>query len=412
MGNAPSYNAGMFSGMDYNSLMNNPYLYYAMMSPNINFKAAQEAKTKTEQEETSANTASNDGAKVDYAATQPDESNTGLWVTGIVGAAALITCMAKGGGNPVKGAKALYERFFKSAKTKTSESAKTVLSKMQAVKNGRGEIKLNVPDKTKTFAGKNIPSGVDEYGIRQAVSESRQAFNPEISTLRSFHITTPEDRYTVFIKDGEVTKVVSAKIKEGDVLARLASAEAGSSDAQNLEKIKKIAEELGKNPEEVDKRIFKDVVKNIRYSNQYGDNTLNMVMKEYGETPKLQSLRTLEQFDKNAEAVKAYVPSASEEVFAGELVNQTGNWLIKKGVLTDGVGVLRCNEEIVSGTRCFFEGDKLVKIVQGENTYTEGSFGFIDFVNKNQKAIDKFKKDVFQDKIWDKIPKGADIGVI
>ena len=280
MSNAPSYNAGMFSGMDYNSLMNNPYLYYAMMSPNLNFKAAQENKATNEKAEAASNDASNNGTAVDYAAIQPDESNTGMWVTGAIGAAALIACMAKGGGNPIKGAKALYQKFFKSAESKTSEAAKTALEKMQAVKNGRGEIKLNVPDKTTTFAGKNIRPGVDEYGIQQAISESRQAFNPEISSARSFHITTPENNYTVFINDGEITKVMSAKRGEGDVLARLADAEAGSSDAKILERFKKIAEELGKTSEEVDKSVLQGV-KNIRYSNQYGDDTLNMVMSEY-----------------------------------------------------------------------------------------------------------------------------------
>ena len=410
MGNAPSYNAGMFSGMDYNSLMNNPYLYYAMMSPNINFKAAQEKKTTNENAETASSAASNTGV-VDYAAVQPDESNTGLWVTGAIGAAALIGCMAKGGGNPIKGAKALYQKFFKSAETKTSEDAKTVLSKMQAVKNGNGEIKLNVPDKTKTFAGNKIQAGVNEYGIQQAVSESRQAFNPEISAVQSFHITTPEDSYTVFIKNGEVTKVVSALMKKDeDVLARLTNAGAETSDAKILERFKKIAEELGKDPKEVDKSILKGV-KNIRYSNKYGDDTLNMVMSEYGTVPKLQTLKTLEQFDKTSEVVKKYTPSDSEKLFTGELVQTTG-LISKKGTLVDGVGVLRCDEEIVSGTRCFFEGDKLVKIVQGENTYTEGSFGFIDFVKNNEKAIEQFKKDVFVDKIASKIPNGSVIGTV
>jgi hypothetical protein len=153
-------------------------------------------------------------------------------------------------------------------------------------------------------------------------------------------------------------------------------------------------------------------VTNIRYSNKYGDDTLNMVMKKYGETPKLQSVKTLEQFDKTSDAVKAYVPSGSEEIFTGELVNQTGNWFTKKGVLVDGIGVKKCDEEIVRGTRCFFEGDKLVKIVQGGNTYEEGSFGFIDFVKNNEKAIEQFKKDVFVDKIAAKIPVGSIIGTV
>ena len=409
MTSSPNYNFGYFGGYDYNAIMSNPYFLMAANSPNVNFRANTEGANGAQYVNSVSD--NNQNSVQQAVVSQPAEQEGG---SNFVQGALALTLIGAGAYALFRGHKSGYlEKAWKKFTGKTdNKTVNTVLQNLTAVKNGNGEIKLMVPNKTKTFAGKNIQSGVNEYGIQQAVSESRQAFNPEISVPRSFHVTTPGNNYTVFIKDGEVTKVVSALMKKDeDVLARLVNAEAGSSDAQVLEKFKKIAEELGKKSEEADKTILKEVT-NIRYSNQYGDDTLNMVMTKYGETPKLQSFKTLEQFDKVSEAVKQYTPSASEEVFAGNIINQTGGWLNKKGVLIDGLGVLKCNEEIVSGTRCFFEGDKLVKIVQGENTYTEGSFGFIDFVKKNEKAIEQFKKDVFVDKIAAKIPVGSIIGTV
>ncbi len=409
MTSSPNYNLGYFGGYDYNALMSNPYFLMAANSPNINFKGTTGSAAGVQNINNVAE--NNQNSVQQTVVSQPEEQEGG---SNFAQGALALTLLGAGAYALFRGHKSGYlEKALKKFTGKTdNKTVNTVLQKMTAVKNGNGEIKLMVPNKTTTFAGKKIQPGVNEYGIQRAVSESKQAFNPEVSALQSFQITTPEDSYTVFIKDGQVTKVVSALMKKDeDVLARLTNAGAETSDAKTLERFKKIAEELGKNAEEADKTVLKDVV-NIRFSNQYGDNTLNLVMKKYGEAPELKSLRTLEQFDKTSEAVKQYTPSTSEEIFTGELVNKTGSWLNKKGVLVDGLAVQKCDEEIVRGTRCFFEGDKLVKIVQGENTYTEGSFGFIDFVKKNEKAIEQFKKDVFVDRIAAKIPVGSIIGTV
>ncbi len=412
---SPQYNIGAIGGYtptDWNAIMSNPYFLMAANSPNVNFKARTEsASSAGATQNTNAATENTQNTVQQSVVSQSDAAQEGV----SLGQTALaLTMLGAGAYALIKGHKSGYlEKAWKKLTGKSgNKAAETVLNQMTAVKNGNGEIKILVPNKTTMFAGKKIQPAVNEYGIQQAVSESRQAFNPEISAVKSFRITTPEDSYTVFIKDGEVTKVVSALMKKDeDVLARLTNAGAETTDAKTLERFKKIAEELAKDTKEADKSVLNGVT-NIRYSNKYGDDTLNMVMKKYGETPKLQSVKTLEQFDKTSDAVKAYVPSGSEEIFTGELINQTGNWFTKKGVLADGIGVKRCDEEIVRGTRCFFEGDKLVKIVQGGNTYEEGSFGFIDFVKNNEKAIEQFKKDVFVDKIAAKIPVGSIIGTV
>ena len=413
MSNAPGYKAGMFNGMDYNSLMNNPYLYYAMMSPNVNFKAAQENKTVTENPETVSNAALNNGVAVDYAEIQPDESNTGLWVAGTIGAAALIGCMVKGGGNPVKGAKALYERFFKSAETKTPETIKTVLEKMQAVKNGKGEIKLNVPNKTKTFVGGlNINAGVKEYGIKGAVGAEKQVFNPQTSLLNGFRLTTSTGEYKIVIKDGNPVSIIKDG-KGGNILQRLTEAKSDTDDGKLLNEIKNIVQELGKDKKDINSTVLQNV-KNIRFTNKFGDDALIMNIGHYSDKPQLKAFKTLEQFDKNDVPVLQYVPAESEKIFNNELTKQDSflGFRYGKKVLADEVKVVSLPPTEIAGAKCFFEGDKLVKIVENEIPYEAGSNGFIQFIEKNEKAIEQFKKDVFVDKIAARIPAGSIIGTV
>lgn len=401
----PYDSVNYWSPMNYDSIAADKWYQWASQSPNVNFKgtntvSSPQATTNTTSV-SAAQTTNNGAIPVNYSETKPDESNTGLWVAGTIGAAALIACMAKGGGNPIKGAKAWYEKLFKSAGGKgTSNLKNTVLTKMQAVKNGNGEIKLNVPNQTKTFVGTNINSGVNEYGIKGAISAERQAFNPksEAFAMRGFQVNANNKRYTVFMKDGQVSKIVEGY--------RTNVTESVDSELKN--KIIKMAEELAKNPKDADKGILKDVI-NIGYVNRYGDDTLKLTMGKYGETPQLKSLRTLRQFNKNDVPVLQYVPSESEKIFNNELTKQDSFLGVRFGqkALVDGVKVISVPPTEIAGVKCFFEGDKLVKIVENGNPYEAGSNGFIQFVQKNEKAIEEFRKDVFVDKIYDKIPTGS-----
>ena len=407
MASSPQYNFGAIGSMDYYSLMNNPYFLAAMQTANPNFKASKTTETQNTQA-AAAQTTNNDGAIPVISSSQQSADSGSNFVTG-----ALATVLIGGGALwALKSGKlSQVSKAFKSLTGKGETTQTTALSKLRAIKNGNGELKIQVPKKTKTFAGNNLENGVREYGVQSSVSAAQQAYNPAISKARSFQVVTPADSYTVIVKDGKITKVVSALMKKDeDVLARLVNAEAKTSDAELLDRFKKIAEELGKDSKEVDKSVFKDVV-NIRYSNQYGDDTLNLVMKKYGEDPTLQSFRTLEQFDRTSDAVRAYVPSTAEEVFAEDLVNQTGGWFNKKGVLVDGVSVLKC-EENLAGAKCFFEGNNLVKVKIGDIEYPSNSIGYKEFIKNNKDVIEKFQKDVFEDKIASRIPKGAVIGTV
>ena len=460
----PYWNYGLngFNSMD---SLTNQYLQAALMAQNVNFKgdSSQVASADSAQ----AVSANNGGIPVVQTQTTQQEASVGsnfvttALATAVIGGGAL--WMLKSG----KFSQA--SKAIKSWMGKGESQSSTVLTSLRAIKNGNGELKLQVPNKTKTFAGDKVETAVNEYGIRDAISAQRLAFNPETSAARGFQVETPLGKYTVFMKDGQINKIIEAQedvlaqlkkakpdsaqaellkkieekaktiatgqgsfqfktptgnyaviLKDGkvdkvltqhkDVYSELASAESNSTNGELMERFNKIAEELGKNSKEVDKSVFKGVT-NIGYVNKNGDTTLKLTIAEYGsKTPQLKAINTLEQFDKNSTAVRAYEPSSAEEVFTGNLVNQTG-WLNKKGVLADGLGVLECKENI-AGAKCFFEGDKLVKIVRDKVEYSADSFEFKKFVKENEKAIEQFKKDVFVDKIADKIPTGALIGTV
>ncbi len=130
----------------YQQVANNPYLNFKGSSNGIGQNVTQEVLTPELTENISY--ASNNGIPVNYATTSPDNSNTGLWVTGAIGAAAIIGGLAcKGGGNPIKGAKALYEKFFKSGASKVSDKISQKLSGIQVVRNGN-KVECLVPNET------------------------------------------------------------------------------------------------------------------------------------------------------------------------------------------------------------------------------------------------------------------------
>lgn len=401
---SPQYGYAPVGGINYFDAMNNKFLQAAMMAPNPNFKASQ---TSQSQAADAVQSAANDGAipVVPQAGVQEASAGgsnfvTGVLATALIGGGAL--WMLKSG----KFSKA--EKAFKSliGKGEGETATTTVLTKLRAIKNGNGELKVQVPNKTKTFAGNHVNAGVTEYGIKPAIAAERQVFNPQVSKLRGFQVDTPIGRYTVFVKDGQISKVIEG---HKDVTEQFAQASANSTDSILLERFKKVAAELGKDTKEVDKSVLKDVV-NIGYVNKYGDDTLKLTMGKYGETPQLKAFNTLKQFSKDDVAVMQYKPSSSERIFAGDLVKKTG-WINQKGVLAEGLEVIRC-EENIAGAKCFFENGKLVKILKGGNEYTAESLGFDKFVKANEKAIDSFKKDVFEDRIADKIPNGALIGTV
>lgn len=403
----PYFNYG-WNGFNSMDSLTNQYLQAALMAQNVNFKgdSSQVASADSAQ----AVSANNGGIPVIPTQTTQQEASGGsnfvttALATAVIGGGAL--WMLKSG----KFSQA--SKAIKSWMGKGESEASTVLTRLRAIKNGNGELKLQVPNKTKTFAGTEINTGVNEYGIKGAISAERQAFNPQSSLLNGFRLTTSTGEYKIVLKDGNPVSIIKDG-KGGNILQRLTEAKSDTDDGKLLAQIKNIVHELGKDKKDINSTLLQDV-KNIRFTNHYGDDTLVFNIKQYNDKPQLRAFRTLEQFDKNDIPVMQYKPSESEKIFNNELTKQDSILGIGYGkkTLVDGVTVLSVPPTEIAGAKCFFEGEKLVKIIKDGNTYEVDSNGFIQFVEKNEKAIEQFKKDVFVDKIADKIPTGALIGTV
>jgi len=385
---------GAINGINYASLMNDPYLMMALQSYNPNFKAS--TSSQVQNNTTSTAMSSNDGSiPVNYAQTKPDTSNTSLWVAGALGAAALIGLGAKGGGNPIKGAKALYERFFKSGGSAASDSVKTALKNLTAVKGPDGKIKFMIPGKTTTLENEEIAKFAKKNGIQDAIISEKQKFTSEVSKIQDFVFGSGTDKYIVSTENGIITGV---KDKSGnEILKRLKEAESGHADALRLEGFENIIKELGKT-KDIDKSVLNGVT-NIRYTNTYGDDVLHMTMAKYGETPELKKFTTLQRFDFNDNEMQALKLASGEKVFADSK-------FYKDGKLVDGVKVNRFSDEIGGGNIGNFVGENLVSITKPDGTVLpKDSAGYEAIANKYKKDINKLKDKVFVKREY--IPKGA-----
>ena len=394
------YNFGGISGYNYNSLMNDPYFLMALNSYNPNFKSSQtsavQQAAQTQAETGNISQTSIDAAKsVNYAKVQPDTSNTGLWVTGAIGAAALIGLGAKGHGNPIKGTKTLFEKIFKSSTSGSSETINTVLKNLTAVKEPDGTIRFMIPNKTTTLSGSAINRFASKHGVQEAVSSERQAFNAGKSKIDTFVFSSGAEKYVVKAENGVITAV---KDKTGsDILKRMQDAETGHADALRLEGLQNILKELGKT-KDVDKSVLNGVT-NIRYTNTYGDDVLQLTLKNYGDTPQLRKFTTLQRFDFNDNEMQALKLASNEKIFANSK-------FFKDGKLVDGVQVSRFSDSIGGGNIGNFEGQKLVSITKADGTVLPAdSAGYESIKNKYKKDIDKLVNKIFVKR--DYIPNGA-----
>ena len=205
MGQSPQYSYGAISGMDYRTLMNNPYLLAALQSPNVNFKANETSQTTNPTGAgltTTAQTTASDGAiPVNYAIAEPDSSNTGLWVTGTIGAAALIACAAKGkGGNIIDGAKKIFGGLFKSSKKKAADVVSNKLQNIQVIKRGK-TIECFVPGEKFTIKGNDkVLNHLNTYGINPksitGLNEGETVLNGGVFNRKGYEITFEGNKIT------------------------------------------------------------------------------------------------------------------------------------------------------------------------------------------------------------------------
>ena len=400
----PNDSIGALGGYNYQNPYNNEYLLRAMMSYNANFKGSQASETSganaTDTTNTVTNTGTNNtGTQTNPAISQAQEGGITLG-EGILGTAII----AGGVYGLIRGHKSgFFEKAWKSIRGKGGSSSSSVserLSKLTAVKCPDGKIRFTIPEKTTTRSGKQIQSFVDEYGIKGAITPERQAYNAASSSLESFRVSVGSKNFVVFTKDGAITKIADSKGE--NILKRLTDAESKTEDANMLEKFQNIVKELGKE-KDVDRTLLNGV-RDIRYTNTYGDDVLKMTAKKYGANPSLTEFTTLQRFNFNDKEMQTFKLGANETAF-------TESRLWSDGKLVDGLQVTKFSDKIGGGYIGNFEGQTLVSIVKPDGTILpQGSAGYSNIVKDYQKDIDKLLRKVFVKREY--IPTGATIETV
>ena len=286
--NIGAYNYNM---PDYNSLLMNRWFLEAAKSPNLNFKASQANNTQQQTTDDTSNATANN--VVDYAAVKPDESHTGLWITGAIGAAALITCAAKGKGNIAEGAKKIYEGFFKKGKKQVEKSVGNKLQSLQVVRKG-DKVECFVPGEKTTIKGNNdVINHLNAYGIDL---RSITGFKDGVSKLAGGTFKT-EGGYNVTFEGDKVTKIINKSGK--DVTKTCAK--------DTLEKIKAEIETA----KEMDKFWMKNFSE-AKVVREIGDEVAHVTYRPK-KAPEITSLNTNKPVDLTDDAVKSWIYEHPED---------------------------------------------------------------------------------------------------
>lgn len=411
---APQYGLG---GFDLSSYAKDPYFLATLNSYNPNSRGAQSAaggynastlaalQQAAQTGNVSAPSATTSGATVpsiNYATTKPESSNTGLWVTGALGAAALITAGVKGKGNIIKG----FGKMFSGLTGKASEAATKVAdgatTRLTAVRGEDGVIRYLFPGKTVEKVGTQveIEAFANSIGMRNVATAERQAFNPVKSVIQDFQFGD----YIVSVENGSISKITE---KGADVTSKFVAADIDAANKARLEDFQNILKEFGKE-KDIDTKVFNGVT-NINYANTYGDDILNMTLEGYGKTPKITKFTTLGRYTPDAQEVQAYVPKVGENVLIE---------VSKKDHLVEGTTITgKWSHKLKDGTVLNFNGKEIESIVTASGEKPKDSFGYTEFLKTktgvmskktNEDVINEFINNLFV-KRTEKVPVGATV---
>ena len=272
------------------------------------------------------------------------------------------------------------------------------MKKITAVRTQNG-MRIMIPGKkTKQMTGSEIERFITENCMEGATKAERLAFSPK-SVLQEYQVFNDTGVYKITVKDGQITKIVEARVPDVNILERLTNAENGTRDSANLVYFNKILSELGKEKDKIDTDLLKGVA-DINYTNTFGDDVLTVSMSEFNKTPQIKTFTTLQRFKPEADEVRSYALASNEKFFA--------NQKFLAGELVDGANVESFSIPNIGGTNITanFEGRKLVSITENGVTFPKDSQGYDAFldVKANKKAVDNAIKDVFDKH---KIPVGA-----
>lgn len=282
-------------GTSYIDSLNNEYLKAALMSRNANFRGS---GTYSVSDSDSVQTRE---IPVNYATASPDTSNTGLWVTGAVGAAALITFMAKGkGGNPIDGAKKIWNSLFNSTK-KSAESVSSKLETLRIIKKGDKK-ECFIPGERATYKGTAAKDYMNSYGIDP---RSLTSFKNGTSKLTSGTFKT-ESGYTVTFEGDKIIKLVN---KRGADVTKTATKDVREKIKEEIETVK-----------EMQKGWMKGFTE-AKVRREVGDNIVQVIYKPK-QSPVITELNALKPLKLEDDAVKAWYYAHPEEKLAKDALKK------------------------------------------------------------------------------------------
>ena len=364
------YNVSATSGLDYSSLMNNPYLYMAMMSPNVNFKGqAQQAQVSGT---TEAAAVSSGAIPV---TTQTAAQSSGMSVGGGILTAGILAIGAYG---IIRGRKSgFFKNAFKKLTGKSSDSTTEAITKLTAIKTEDG-IRLLQPGKTEVIKELELKTFMKKNGI--IFTNAQKEFQGGVSNITHFEY----GKYKVTVKDGEITEIFD-ETNTKNILANLKNAPETNQKNKDYKSIIEILSELGKT-KDADKDILGKAI-NIRFTNTYGDDVLALSLPKIGDKAELKELTTLKRFKFTDPEIQALKLSDAEKAF-------TQKAFIEKCEIGQNISIGKYFDDI-AGEKCVFAGNKLVSVIKDGVEYKQGSYHYEEFYDKHKKAIDSIINNVF-----------------
>ena len=372
----PYIMANSFSMPNWDSIMADRYFQIAAASP-VNFRASQSSQVTSPYAASGVQTgiASNGGIPVTQSI--PAESSGGVTLT----EAALGTAII-GGGALLLLKKGQFSKLLNAGKSVLGigKTAEGKISKLTAIYTKDG-IRFLQPGKTETHKGEAaIRTFMGKNGIQ--FTKAEQEYRAGVSALTGFNA----EGFEVVVKDGKIEKIFRTGTVD-DVLETLQRHDVNPELAKKYKSIQDILAELGKTSD-ADKEILAKA-KNIRFNNTVGDNTLHLSMTEFGKPAELNELTALKRYKFTDEEIQKLKPTGSESAYANEEF-----WKNRKIGQEFTIGE---HFAVIDGHRCRFEGDKLVSVAEGGgNPYEEGTNYFINFFNKNKKAIEERIKEAYE----------------
>ena len=367
-------------------------------------------------------------------------SSRNLYIGALATLTALIGgCALAGKGNPIKGAKEIYNWVCKKLGFCKNSIEKEVSTTLTA-RRVNGKNIYTIPGQKTTITGENqVAAYANDNGIH--IGKARIGYHSDTSRIDKCEFYYPKDWRKC--KKTPV-KVIFRRDEKFDILDEkgksvLEAWTKSPEHADDLNKIIDLTTKIGEGKVKGNYSAFKDL-RNVEYTNDLGDDVFNIsrsgvearldvVGGPRHSRTKVTKMTTLKRYEEDSDAVKKYFEEHPEfkEKFSAEA--------LKSGKLPDGMQVGKFTK-VIDGKVFYFENGEVKGIlITGKNTigvadkdaivrllnvpgkgvyYPKGSKKYEEILGAESKSeckaeVERLIKNVYTDKTV--IPEGATIYV-